>query len=82
MRDTLELQFGLKYCDPTVWRSMQRGYTRKRKLPATIGGMEHMRYPNLLHRDFHSDRPGRKIITDVTYIKYHAKNTVSSCFPV
>lgn len=77
VRDTLELQFGLRLCDPTVWRSMKRlgihGYTRKRKLPTVCGGMEHTRYPNLLRRNFKSDKPMQKIVTDVTYIKHHGK---------
>lgn len=75
--DTLELKFGLKLCDPTIWRSMKRlgihGYTRKRKLPTTCGGMEHTRYPNILSRDFRSGASMQKIVTDVTYIRYRGK---------
>ena len=77
IRDTLELQFGWKLSDPTVWRSMKRldvhGYTRKRKLPTSYTGMEHTRYANILGRDFKADRPLQKIVTDVTYIKYRGK---------
>ena len=77
IRDTLEWQFGWKLSDPTVWRSMKRigvhGYTRKRKLPTSYGGMEHTRYANILSRDFKADKPLRKIVTDVTYIKYRGK---------
>lgn len=77
VRDTLELEFGLKLCDPTVWRSMKRlcihGYTRKRKLPTTCGGMEHTRYSNVLARNFTSNVPMQKIVTDVTYIRYRGK---------
>ena len=77
IRDILELQFGVKLCDPTVWRSMKRldihGYTRKRKLPTTYGGMEHVRYSNVLSRNFRAEKPMQKIVTDVTYIRYHGK---------
>ena len=77
IRDTLELQYGLKLCDPSVWRSMKRlgihGYTRKRKLPPSYGGMEHVRYSNVLGRDFKAEAPMHKIVTDVTYIKHHGK---------
>lgn len=77
VRDTLELEFGLKLCDLTVWRSMKRlcihGYTRKRKLPTTYAGMEHTRYSNILGRNFKSDKPMQKIVTDVTYIKHRGK---------
>lgn len=77
VRDTLELKFGLKLCDPTVWRSMQRlcihGYTRKRKQPTSYAGLEHTRYSNVLARNFHSDAPMCKIVTDVTYLKHRGK---------
>ena len=77
IRDTLQLQFGWKLSDPTVWRSMKRlgvhGYIRKRKLPTSYGGMEHTRYANILNRNFRSDKPLKKIVTDVTYIKHHGK---------
>lgn len=77
VRDTLEIQFGIKLCDPTVWRSMKRlgihGYTRKRKLPTNYTGMEHVRYSNILARNFKSDKPMQKIVTDVTYIKHRGK---------
>ena len=77
IRDTLELQFGWKLSDPTIWRSMKRlgihGYIRKRKLPTSYTGMEHTRYANILGRDFKAGRPLQKIVTDVTYIKYRGK---------
>ena len=74
---TLQLQFGWKLSDPTAWRSMKRlgvhGYIRKRKLPTSYTGMEHTRYANILNRNFRSDKPLKKIVTDVTYIKHHGK---------
>lgn len=77
IRDTLELQFGWKLSDPTIWRSMKRlgiqGYIRKRKLPTSYTGMEHTRYPNILGRHFKSDKSMQKIVTDVTYIKHRGK---------
>lgn len=77
IRDMLEFQFDLKFSDPTVWRSMKRlgihGYTRKRKLPTTYEGMEHVRYSNVLGRDFKAKKPMQKIVTDVTYIRYRGK---------
>lgn len=77
IRDTLQLQFGWKLSDPTAWRSMKRlgvhGYIRKRKLPTSYTGMEHTRYANILNRNFRSDKPLKKIVTDVTYIKHHGK---------
>lgn len=84
VRDTLELQFGLKLCDLTIWRTMKRagihGFTRKRKLPVSVTGIEHTRYPNLLHRSFHADKPVEKIVTDVTYIKYRGKWFYLACY--
>ena len=77
IRDTIELQFGWKLSDPSVWRSMKRlsvkGYTRKRKLTTTYTGMQHARYANVLARDFKSDKPLQKLVTDVTYIKHKGK---------
>lgn len=77
IRDSLQLQFGLKLSDQTVWRSMKRlgicGYTRKRKLPTNYSGMEHVRYSNILGRNFKSENPLQKIVTDVTYISYRGK---------
>lgn len=74
VRDVLQMQSGWVVCDQSIWKSMKRlgikGYTRKRKLPTSVYGLEHTRYPNLLHRNFKADRPMEKIVTDVTYINY------------
>jgi len=84
IRDKLELETGWIACDPSVWRSMKRlgirGYVRKRKLPTSVGGMEHVRYSNLLGRQFHSDKPLQKIVTDVTYIKHRGKWFYLACY--
>ncbi len=76
IKDKLCLEFGLIVSDPTVWKSMKRlgiqGYTRRRKeIPAT--GMEHIRYSNVLNRNFIAEHPFEKIATDVTYIRHKGK---------
>ena len=75
IRDMLALEYGLVVCDPSVLRSMQRlrihGYTRQRKIQ--YSGMEHTRYPDLLKRNFESSAPMKKVVTDVTYLKFHGK---------
>ena len=77
VRDMLALQFGWLVSDPSVWRSMRRlhihGYTRRRKTPPPGSGMEHIRYPNLLGRNFCAEAPMEKIVTDVTYLKFQGK---------
>ena len=77
IRDKLCLEFGWSISDPTVWKSMKRlgicGYTRRRKAGVTGTNMEHVRYPNILNRNFKADRPLEKIVTDVTYIKHNGK---------
>lgn len=76
IRDKLLLEFGWDVSDPTVWKSMKRlgihGYIRRRKVPAATG-LEHIRYANVLNREFKADQPLQKIVTDVTYIKYDRK---------
>ena len=49
------------------------GYTRHRKTTAVGSNMEHIRYPNVLNRNFKAEKPMQKIITDVTYIKHNGK---------
>lgn len=75
VRDVLALQFGLHVSDPSVWKSMRRlqiyGYTRRRKVPCSGSGMQHTRYPNWLKRNFHADMPMQKVVTDVTYLRFH-----------
>jgi len=76
VKDKLCLEFGWIVSDPTVWKSMKRlgihGYCRRQKLPNSAG-MEHVRYPNILNRQFKAERPMEKIVTDVTYIKHKGK---------
>lgn len=77
IRDTIALEFGWLVSDPSVWKFMKRlkihGYTRHKK-NLTVGiGMEHMRYPNLLQRNFMATAPMQKVVTDVTYIKFSGK---------
>ena len=77
IRDTIALEFGWLVSDPSVWKSMKRlhihGYTRHRKSPSAGSGMEHIRYPNLLQRNFEATAPMQKVVTDVTYIKFGGK---------
>lgn len=77
VRDMLALEFGLVVSDPSVLKSMRRsnihGYTRRRKRQPTGSGMEHIRFPNLLQRNFKATAPMQKIVTDVTYIKHQGK---------
>ena len=77
IRDKLCLEFGWLVSDPTVWKAMKRlgihGYTRRRKSPVAMSGMEHVRYGNILNRNFRAERPLEKIVTDVTYIKHKGK---------
>ena len=59
------------YCDPkTVLRVMQKynllSVVRRRKYRHYEGYIH--RYPNLLNRDFHADRPNQKWVTDISYI--------------
>lgn len=77
VRDALKLEYGIILCDLTVWKMMKRlgihGYSRRRKQPDCSGGLEHIRYANLLNRDFKAVAPMQKIVTDVTYIKHRGK---------
>ena len=71
IRDKLRIEFGWSVSDPTVWKSMRRlkihGYTRRQKTAAAGRNMEHIRYPNVLNRNFKAEKPMQKIVTDVTY---------------
>ena len=77
VRDMIALELGWLVSDPSVWKSMRRlkihGYTRRRKNQSVGSGMEHMRYTNLLRRDFTAASPLQKVVTDVTYIKFNGK---------
>lgn len=83
IRDTLLLQTGWKVCDISILKSMRRlqirGYSRRRKFIPTAG-MQHHIYPNLLNREFYSDKPFQKVVTDITYIKHKGKWYYFSCF--
>ena len=55
----------------TVLRVMQKynllSVVRRKKYQHYGDGLH--RYPNLLNRDFHADRPNQKWVTDISYIK-------------
>ena len=58
------------YDSKTVLRVMQKynllSVVRRRKYRHYEGYIH--RYPNLLNRDFHADRPNQKWVTDISYI--------------
>ncbi len=81
--DTLLNQYGWVVSDISVFKSMQRlgikGFVRRQKSP-TPNGVEHNRFPNVLNRDFYSDKPMQKLVTDVTYIKNKGKWYYLACY--
>ena len=81
--DTILNLYGWVVSDVSVFRSMRRlgikGFTRRQKLP-NIPGAEHDRFANILNRNFHSDAPMKKIVTDVTYIKHKGKWYYLACY--
>ena len=83
VNDMLLLQTGLLVSDHAVWRSMRRlgitGFVRKSKKPQ-LSGREHVEIKNELKRQFYSDKPLTKIVTDITYIRHRGKWYFLSCF--
>lgn len=83
VRDTLLLQTGWKLCDLSVWQSMRRlgikGYMRKSRY-AGSPGHERKDIPNLLNRQFYADKPLRKVVSDITYIKHRGRWFYLVCF--
>ena len=81
--DTLLDRYGWAVADVSVFKSMRRlgikGYVRKQKNPDSLGA-EHDRFPNILNRNFSSDKPMQKIVTDVTYIKHKSKWYYFACY--
>ena len=62
---------GIHHNPKTVLRVMQKYNLLsviRRKKYRNYGDYLH-RYPNLLNRDFHADRPNQKWVTDISYIK-------------
>ena len=60
------------HCNPkTVLRIMQKynllSVVRRKKFRYCSQNLH--RYPNILNRDFHADRPNQKWVTDISYIK-------------
>ena len=56
-----------------------KGYVRK-QLHHNSPGTEHDKFPNVLNRKFHSDKPMQKIVTDVTYIQNKGKWYSFACY--
>ena len=81
--DTLLNRYGRVVSDVSVFKAMQRlgikGFVRKQKCP-TSSGTEHNRFPNILNRDFRSDKPMQKLVADVTYIKNNGKWYYLACY--
>jgi len=77
IRDMLILEYGWILSDPTVLKSMQRlkikGYFQRPKYSKYETGLMHSRFPNILNRNFKSERPLQKVVTDVTYISHNGK---------
>ena len=67
---------GVYHNPKTILRVMQKynllSAVRRKKYSNYGGGIH--RYPNLLNRDFHADRPNQKWVTDISYI--HTKQGV------
>lgn len=82
--DDLLSMYGWSVSDATVWKSMKRigitGYIRKKKCSAVNEGAVHDRFANVLNREFASDKPMKKIVTDVTYIKHRNKWYYLACY--
>ena len=58
-----------------------KGFVRKPKQPGSeSAGAEHNRFPNILNRDFSSDQPMQKVVTDVTYIMHRNKWYYLACY--
>ena len=67
---------GINHDPKTILRIMQKYNllsTVRRKKYRNYGAVLH-KYPNLLNRDFHADRPNQKWVTDISYI--HTKQGV------
>lgn len=83
IKDTLLMGTGLIVSDLSVWRSMKRldikGFVSKRKCPLPSGN-EHLRFGNILNREFYANIPMQKIVTDVTYIKHKNNWYYLACF--
>lgn len=81
--DTLLNEYGWVVSDISVLKSMQRlgikGYVRKQQKPESAGA-EHDKFPNVLNREFDSDKPMQKIVTDVTYIQNKGKWYYFACY--
>ena len=81
--DTLLNEYGWAVTDISVFKSMQRlgikGYVRKKLKPESTGA-EHDKFPNVLNREFDSDKPMQKIVTDVTYIQNKGKWYYFACY--
>ena len=62
---------GIHHNPKTILRVMQKYdllSVIRRKKYQTYSNVLH-RYPNILNRDFHADRPNQKWVTDISYIK-------------
>ena len=64
-----------------VKNSTVRDYRFCQKAKKTVSvGAEHNRFSNVLNRDFYSEKPMQKLVTDVTYIKNKDKWYYLACY--
>lgn len=77
IRDKLALEYDLHVSDPSVWKSMRRlhisGYSRRTRYSSAKPGAEHLRFPNVLNREFTAEAPLQKIVTDGTCLNFRGK---------
>ncbi len=63
---------GLRVARCTVERLMRangwRGNTRRRKVRTTVPDPDHLRFPDLVGRNFKAAAPGRLLVADFTYV--------------
>lgn len=79
----LRMKTGWIVCDLSVLHSMQRLRIRARgrkTKPASSVGTEHTKFPNILNRQFHADKPLCRIVTDITQFYYHKQKYYFICY--
>lgn len=79
-RDKLHLKLGWSVSNSAIWKSVEclgiHGYIRRRKVPSATG-LEHIRYSNILNRNFKAEMPMKKIVTVLHTLSIMAGGTIS-----